>query len=133
MTRVAQRPHHARHVGGPAGHLAGSGVERNPHLGVLAVAADDDRVAVVGHVGHHGVVGQGDGQREPEVVVGVFTDQVDPARRRVPDRPSDHHSARSRSATLSGVTSMMKASIADSEPARYFSLVALRRVEISST
>ena len=42
-------------------------------------------------------------------------------------------SSRSRWATLSGVTSLMNASIADSEPARNFSLVALRRIDISST
>ena len=52
-------------------------------VAVLAVAAHGDLGAVVGHVGHHGALGQRDRQRETQVVVGVFADQVDPARRRV--------------------------------------------------
>ena len=55
---------------------------------------------------------------------------LDPSRRGVADC---HASAASRWATLSGVTSLMKASIADSEAARYLSLVAPRRIDISST
>ena len=42
-------------------------------------------------------------------------------------------SPRNRSATASGVTSLMNASIADSEAARYFNATALRRIDISST
>lgn len=40
-------------------------------------------------------------------------------------------SARSVSAAFSGTMSLMKAPIADSEPARYFSLSAARRIENS--
>ena len=133
VARRPQRPHHPGDVRRPARHVAGSGIERDPHRAVLPVAADGD----------HGVVASGlrrsrrcaragDRQRETQVVVGVLADQVDPARRRVSDSRSSTAPA-AVAATLSGVTSLMNASIADSEPARNFSLVALRRTDISST
>ena len=103
---------------------------------VLPVAADHHRVAVRGEIRHDRALGQCDGQRETEVVVGVFADEIDPARRRKPHLGCENrhrHNSRSTDATSSGVTSLMNASIADSEEARYFSLVALRRVDITST
>ena len=60
----------------------------------------------------------------------MLADQVDPPGRGIADR---HPRSRSRWATVSGVTSLMNASIADSEAAKYLSLVALRRIDINST
>ncbi|CNW13200.1 Probable galactose-1-phosphate uridylyltransferase GalTb [second part] [Mycobacterium tuberculosis] len=53
-------------------------------------------------------------QRETQVVIGVFADQVDPPGCAVADRHGP--SSRSRVATLSGITSAMNASIADVIP-----------------
>ena len=49
-----------------------------------------DRVAAVGGERHHRALRQRDRQREPEVVVGVLADQVDPPGRGVPDASSRH-------------------------------------------
>src|ERR1700752_5356680 len=67
--------------------------------------------------------------------LGIFL--IGPAR--ACEMPSGRHGldfdahSRSRWATPSGVTSLMNASIADSDDARYFSLSALRRTDINST
>ena len=133
VTGFAQRPHHAGHVGGPAGHVAGGGVERDRDLAALAIAAHGERRAVVGIERHDRAFGQCDRQRETQVVVGVLADQIDPAGRRISNRVPPPTAPAAVERRFPGATSLMNASIADSEPARNFSLVALRRTDISST
>ncbi len=126
-----QRPDRPGRIGCPAGHLPRRGVERDPRRAVGAVAARGDRAGVLGGERDNGAPRQRNRQRETQVVIGVFADQVDPPGCAVADRHGP--SSRSRAATLSGITSAMNASIADSAAARYFSLVALRRIDMSST
>src|SRR5437588_9362755 len=134
MAAGPQRPHHTGNIAGPPGHVTRTGVQRNLQPAVSAVAAHGDRLAAIRRERDHGALRQRDWQCPAEVVVGVLANQVDPPRRGVSDGLGHHPpSSRRRSATLSGVTSLINASIADSEPARYFSATALRRIDISST
>ena len=131
MACPPQRPHDAGDVGGPARHAARGGVERDLDQAVFGIAAHADGVGVARCECHDGAVGQRNRQRETQVVVGVLADQVDASRRE--HIVTSRQSSRRRWATLSGDTSLRNTSIADSEAARYFSLSAVRRIDINST
>ncbi len=81
---LAQRPDHARRVGGPIA----VGARREPVQGEFDdLALDVGRVQPQNPVGAAGdgggdLVRQSERHDEAVVVVGVFADQVDPARRR---------------------------------------------------
>src|ERR1700722_20761049 len=120
MSAIAKRPPPPGHIRRPPGHFTGLGGQRNSYRTIDTVAAYGERIGVRRFESHDGAPRQRDRQRPAEVVVGVLADQVDPAGRRIADR---HLRSRRRAATASGTTSVMKASIADSDAARYFNAV----------
>lgn len=126
--------HHAQRIAGPAGDGGfGEPVERFAHLPGVLFGTHPHRAVRRGLGGAGHDLRQRDRQRVSVVVVGVLADDVDPAGRDPYAAPGcrAHRTSRSSAATVSGVVSLMKTFIPDSEPARYFNLCAVRRIENS--
>jgi hypothetical protein len=149
MARVAQRPDDAGHVGRPVTDVsAGEPVGLDLDEAALLTGGDAQAVVVPPRDGGAHAEPERHRQHEALVVVGVLADDVDSAWREPhpvgcmavvyaePGLDSGAHRsppiARSRSTIASGETSLMNTPVADSDPARYFSLSAVRRMENSS-